>query len=171
MITMSSHTGTHIDAPRHFVEGGATVENLCLETLNGEVFVASVTDVETISAKELELAGLPEGVERLLLKTSNSDLWSLGCGTFQKNFVALTLDGAEWLIRRGVKLVGIDYLSIQRFHDSNETHRVLLGNGVIVVEGLNLAYVEAGSYELLCLPLPIVGAEGAPARVVLRCLT
>jgi len=104
----------------------------------------------------------------LLLKTSNSALWSKKKSVFHENYVALTLDGAEWLVQKRIGLVGIDYLSIQRYRDSNETHRALLNAGILVLEGLDLSEAEEGSYELVCLPLPIVDAEGAPARAILR---
>ncbi|MBE0577393.1 MAG: cyclase family protein [Desulfuromonadales bacterium] len=166
-LSLGSHTGTHIDAPRHFVENGATVDQLSLEVLVGEAYVVECTATREISAEILERLTLPSKVERLLFKTGNSDLWSLGQKAFFEDFAALTLDGAEWLVQKGVTLVGIDYLSIQRFHDSNATHEVLLGAGVVVLEGLNLAGVTQGLYDLTCLPLYVVGAEGAPARAIL----
>jgi len=166
MIRMGSHFGTHIDAPRHFLPNGLTVDQINLEDLIGQVYVAEVLNVKSISADTLELLSLPVGINRLLFKTLNSSLWS-STNEFCKDFVALTLDGVQWLVDFGIKLVGIDYLSIQRFHDSNRTHEKLLGAGIIVLEGLNLAKVQQGYYELTCLPLPVVGAEGAPARVIL----
>lgn len=169
MIRMGAHFGTHIDAPRHFTEDGATIDDLLLEQLNGGVFVASLKGVNAITAEILEKLALADGVQRLLFKTSNSALWAAGKMCFEKDYVALTRDGAEWLVSKGIELVGIDYLSIQRYHDSNETHRILLGHGVVIVEGLDLSAVEQGHYDLLCLPLLVSGAEGAPARVALRC--
>lgn len=167
-VNMGSHVGTHIDAPLHFVKDGTTVEQLPLEHLIGPVHVADVGDVAEISAQTLAGLNLPADIERLLLKTRNSLLWAAGEKIFYEEFAALTLDGAEWLARRAFRLVGIDYLSIQRFHDSNATHAALLGHNIIILEGLNLAGVLPGSYELICLPLPVVGAEGAPVRAVLR---
>lgn len=167
-LKFGSHTGTHIDAPRHFVADGKTVDQIPLEILVGRAYVADCAGVKRISAEFLEKLELPSDVERLLLKTDNSQLWSVDQKKFYEDFSALTLDGAEWLVKRGVKLVGIDYLSIQRFYDSNETHIMLLDAGVIVLEGLNLTSVDQGFYDLTCLPLSVAGAEGAPARAILR---
>ncbi len=169
MLILNSHTGTHIDAPRHFIAGGGTVDQLPLEVLVGPAYVVECPDITEISAEVLERLALPAGTERLLLKTSNSYLWSSGEQVFQNDFAALTLDGARWLVEQRVKLVGIDYLSIQRFNDSNVTHKVLLAAGIVVLEGLSLADVKPGYYELTCLPLKVIGVEGAPARAILRC--
>ncbi len=168
-LLLGSHTGTHIDAPRHFIDGGATIDGLSLDALVGKAYVAECLGVKEISSVVLEGLAMPQDVERLLIKTDNSNLWADENNKFYKDFAALTLDGAEWLMRRGVKLVGIDYLSIQRFHDSNATHEILLGAGVVVLEGLNLADADPGTYDLTCLPLNVVGAEGSPARAILRC--
>lgn len=167
-LNLGSHAGTHIDAPRHFIDDGATVDQLPLETLIGAAYVVECADVKEISGEILENLELPVDVERLLLKTGNSKFWAEGQNRFRADFAALTLDGAEWLVRRGVKLIGIDYLSIQLFHDTNATHRELLKAGVIVLEGLTLVNVHQGFYDLTCLPLHVVGAEGVPARAVLR---
>lgn len=167
-VNMGSHVGTHIDAPLHFVNGGGTVEHLPLENLIGPVQVVDVGDVVEISAQVLAGLNLHVNLDRLLLKTRNSLLWSAGEKVFCEDFSALTLDGAEWLVRRGLRLVGIDYLSIQRFRESNATHITLLQHDIIILEGLNLAAVMPGVYELICLPLLVVGAEGAPVRAVLR---
>jgi arylformamidase len=169
-ICMGAHVGTHIDAPSHFLERGGTIESLPLDVLIGEVYVADVQGVSVITADVLDLLNLPAGLERVLFKTDNACFWAAGDSQFQKDFVALSLDAAEWLVAHGVRLVGIDYLSVQRFHDSNQIHIVLLEAGVIIVEGLNLTKVFPGFYELVCLPLPITGGEAAPARVVLRTL-
>ena len=161
------HVGTHIDAPLHFVPGGKTVEQLTLDVLIGPAWVAYLPDVEAVTAADLSALALPDGTERLLLRTRNSLLWTADERDFQQYFVALTEDAAYWLVERGVRLVGIDYLSVQRFQDGPAVHQILLGAEVVVVEGLNLAAVEAGQYELICLPLKIMGAEGAPARAIL----
>lgn len=166
VLTMGTHVGTHIDAPKHFFDEGVSVDQLKIETLIGEAFVVSIDG--PLSADVLGTIDLPDKVERLLLKTSNSELWRTKQQTFFENYDAITSDGAEWLVGRGIKLVGIDYLSIQQFGDSNLTHKILLAAGVVILEGLNLSAVNDGTYELICLPLSIRGAEGAPARAILR---
>ncbi|HEY5649143.1 MAG TPA: cyclase family protein, partial [Nitrospiria bacterium] len=111
---------------------------------------------------------LSKGAQRLLIRTRNSELWENNDGTFRENFTALTRDAAQWVVDRGIRLVGIDYLSIQRYQDDPETHRILMRAGTVIIEGLDLSGVAAGIYELICLPLRLEGAEGSPARVVLR---
>lgn len=167
-LEMDVHTGTHIDAPRHFVADGATTDEIGLEVLMGPARVASLATADEITRRGLEHLSLPEGTRRLLLRTRNSRLWKAGERNFREDYVALTADAAAWVVERGIQVLGIDYLSIQRFSDGPETHRILLENGVVLLEGLDLSAVDPGLYELLCLPLRLVGAEGAPARVVLR---
>lgn len=160
------HAGTHVDAPWHFLEEGDTVERLSLDAMIGSALVVYLPDVDSISARDL--AGLvPAGTTRLLLRTRNSQLWADKVAEFRPDYVALTPDAAEWIVKEGVRLLGIDYLSVQRYGDSSSTHRILLQKRVVILEGLNLAYVEPGDYDLICLPLYLVGAEGAPARAVL----
>ncbi|MGB3534796.1 MAG: cyclase family protein [Microcoleaceae cyanobacterium] len=161
------HVGTHVDAPWHFVTGGKTIEQLSLDVLMGEAVVAELPDVSAVTAKDLEALDLPQGTQRLLLHTRNSKLWENHVVEFQKDFVALTADAAQWVADRGIRLIGVDYLSVQRYGDSTLTHEILLGAETIVIEGLNLSGVQAGKYHLTCLPLKLVGAEGAPARAVL----
>lgn len=165
-LCLGSHTGTHIDAPHHFKDGGETVERLSLETLIGPALVMDLGDVERmISRKDLEAAGL-ESVKRLLLKTRNSRLWELS--GFEKDYVSLADDAADYLVEVGIGLVGIDYLSVERFKsDTFHVHHKLLGAGVVLLEGINLEAVTPGNYELICLPLKIRGGDGAPARAVL----
>ncbi len=170
-IATGVHIGTHVDAPLHFVKGGSTVERLSLDVLVGPALVVDLPGVEAVTADVLDGLGLPEGVVRLLFRTDNSALWSNMAAGFQEDFVALTADAAEWVVEKGIQLVGVDYLSVQRFHDGPETHQILLGAGVVIVEGMDLRAVTPGPYELICLPLKIVGSEGAPARAVLRPLT
>jgi arylformamidase len=166
-VSCGVHTGTHVDAPLHFVEGGAPIDRLDLDTLMGPAFVADLPGVQAIGPESLARLPMPRGTERLLLRTDNSALWATS-RSFNENFAALTPDGARWVVDAGVKLVGIDYLSIQRFHDPEPwTHRTLLGAAVVILEGLNLAAVEQGTYDLVCLPLLLAGCEGAPARAVL----
>ncbi|MCH9649388.1 MAG: cyclase family protein [Deltaproteobacteria bacterium] len=167
-LAMELHTGTHIDAPRHFVADGATVEDISIDALVGPAWVA-LSDVDgAIGPPELEALDLPAKVDRLLLRTPNSALWAKHPGEFQEDYAALSLEGARWIVDRGIRLFGIDYLSVQRFSDGPETHQVLLKAGVVLLESLNLSAVEPGAYELICLPLALVGTEAAPARAFLR---
>ena len=150
-LDLGVHSGTHVDAPLHFLEGGAAVETLPLDVLVGPCVVV----------EGLSIAAVPAGAERVLFKTPNSRLWERE--QFSEDFVALDGEAAQALVERGVRLVGIDYLSI----GDEEAHRILLGAGVVAVEGLDLREVEPGEYRLVCAPLKLVGAEGAPARVLL----
>ena len=168
MLDMDVHVGTHVDAPCHFIPGAASSEALSLEALIGPAHVALVEDAEVVTPELLSGLGLEPNVERLLLKTRNSELWEKGESEFRSDFVALTADAARWLVDRGIVLIGIDYLSVQRFGDPPLTHEILLRSGMVVLEGLNLAGAEPGRYELICLPLRLVGSDGAPARAVLR---
>ncbi len=162
------HLGTHVDAPYHFLAEGATVETLPLDALTGKAYVVDLTGLEGhITAAALEAAHLPADAERLLFKTRNSRWWARGDTAFHTDFSAFTADAAEYLVARGVRLVGIDYLSIAPYDDPVPTHRILLGAGVVVIETLDLSGVPAGAYTLYCLPLKLVGSEGAPARVIL----
>jgi len=166
LLSMGSHTGTHVDAPAHFIEGGATVEALPLDSLIGPALVAEVGCERLIGRRDLEPLPL-DGQSRLLLKTRNSALWA--AGDFSRDFVALDLEGARYLTERGLRLIGIDYLSIEAFHSpGHPVHRHLLGAGVVILEGLDLGRVAPGVYELVCLPLPVRGIDGAPCRAVLR---
>jgi len=162
------HTGTHVDAPLHFLADGADVTQLALDALIGPAFVAALPDVDTVTARALDALNLPNDTQRLLLRTRNSEGWRRRDREFRTDFVALTADAARWAVARGLRLIGVDYLSVQVFRGDPQTHIVLLQAGVVIVEGLNLAGVTPGSYELICLPLKLAGAEGAPARAVLR---
>lgn len=162
------HTGTHVDAPWHFLEDGSTAEQLPLDTMIGEAFVAYLPEVDVITAETLARLMLPNGTTRLLLHTRNSELWEMGVTEFRKDFVALTSDAAQWLVDQGIRLIGVDYLSVHRYGDGPLIHQILLRAGIIIVEGLNLTGVATGAYELICLPLRLCGADGAPTRAVLR---
>lgn len=167
-LTMSVHSGTHLDAPRHFLRDGATVESLPLEVLIGPAHVVRIPDEATLlDSRVLEDAGIPPDASRVLFKTRNSTLWARGVSEFQTDFAAIPEDGARWLAARGVRLVGIDYLSVAPYRKGTPTHQALLRAGVVIVEGLDLSAVEAGVYDMYCLPLKLAGADGAPARVIL----
>jgi len=166
VLSLGSHTGTHIDPPYHFVEWGLTVEQIPLDVLIGDCFVLDLGDVPVIGTSDLETARIPAGTKRLLFKTRNSFLWK--DSSFRQDFTYLNVDAANWLVDQGVELVGIDYLSIDQFQSpTHSTHHRLLESGIIVVEGLDLGAVAQGIYTLVCLPLKITGGDGAPARTVL----
>jgi len=163
---LSVHSGTHVDAPRHFFDEGPGVEALPLDLLCGRARVIELTTRRAITADELAAHPLVEDV-RVLIKTHNSRLW--GSPAFQTDFIGVTESGAKYLVEHGIKVVGVDYLSVEEFKAPGApAHHALLGGGVVVIEGLNLRDVDAGVYEMFCLPLPAVGSDGAPARVVLR---
>jgi len=167
-LDLSVHNGTHVDAPYHFLGGDtATVDKLSLKTLSGRVYVLHLPDCELITAEVLENAEIPPRTRRLLFRTRNSNYWTENQKVFHTDFVALNPDAAQWLVNRGVKLVGIDYLSIAPFNDGHPTHDVLLKAGVVIVEGLDLSKISQGRYTLHCLPLKLAGSDGAPARVIL----
>ncbi|WP_291728288.1 cyclase family protein [Bernardetia sp.] len=168
-LNIELHTGTHVDAPSHFIKDGKNVEALDLDILIGEAWVAYLPNIKKITAQDLENAGIPKGTTRLLLKTTNSELWKKEpYPKFQTDFVALTKEAAKWVVSRNIRLVGIDYLSIQLYDDGPETHQILLSQEIVIIETLNLNQVEQGKYELICLPLKIKGAEASPARVILK---
>lgn len=166
-MELSVHTGTHVDAPYHFLKKGETVEKLPLKVLTGRAFVVHLPRIELITRQALESADIPPRTRRVLFKTKNSEHWSKNIRAFNPNYVGLDAEAAEYLIRRGVKLVGVDYLSVAPYEDQVPTHEILLKKGVVIVEGLDLSKVSAGRYTLYCLPLKIAGADGAPARAML----
>ena len=167
-LHFGAHTGTHVDAPAHFIAGGRKIDALSLETLIGPARVIRVPDeLNDIDSGFLAECDL-NGVERVLFHTRNSGFWNEG---FRKDFTHLLPEAAEMLVRLGVTLVGTDYLSIEKFHSGHHrTHLTLLSRNVVIVEGLNLSDVPAGDYELICMPLRLAdgAGDGAPARVVLR---
>jgi arylformamidase len=167
-ISMSAHTGTHMDAPLHFVMDGTGIDAMPLDATMGPARVLPIESDQSITRRELQRFE-PRSGERLLFKTSNSRWWRARCRLFMKNFVAIEADAARYLADCGVRTVGVDYLSIGAYKgDGVETHQILLGAGVWVIEGLDLSAVEPGDYELVCLPLRIEGGDGAPARAALR---
>jgi arylformamidase len=167
-LHFGAHTGTHVDAPAHFIEGARKIDALSLEALIGVARVVRVPDdVNEIDSDFLAGCDL-NGVKRILFHTRNSSFWNEG---FRKDYTHLLPEAAAKLVELGVTLVGTDYLSIEKFHSGHHrTHLTLLSQGVIIVEGLNLSDVPAGDYELICLPLRLAegAGDGAPARVVLR---
>lgn len=168
-LSLGAHTGTHIDAPFHFEPDGIGVDALPLDILIGPCRVFDLTGAwEPIGRNALARCDF-RGVSRALFKTTNSDFWAQD--QFQKSFIGLLPEGAAFLVDRGVRLVGIDYLSIEPFQSpGHPTHHILLRNGVVILEGLNLKEVPPGDYELIALPIKVKGADGAPVRAVLRAL-
>ncbi len=166
-IAMSVHTGTHVDAPFHFLSEGSTVEHLPLDLLTGPAYVLDLPGVNVITSSELRDAGIPADTLRLLIRTANSVYWKESGSTFQTGFTGINADGAEFLVNLGVKLIGMDYLSVAPYKQSRPTHEVMLKAGVVIVEGLNLSEILQGYYTLYCLPLKLAGCDGAPARAIL----
>lgn len=167
-MSSSVHIGTHVDAPHHFLNDGRTIEQLSLEALTGSCYVLQLPDgIDAITSEVLERSEITSEMKRILFGTRNSHLWAQGETEFQTDFVAVTDDGADWLVEHGVTLVGVDYLSVAPYGDSVATHKTLLEAGIVIVEGLNLSKVMRGFYDLYCLPLKIAGSDGAPARAIL----
>jgi len=167
-MNMSVHTGTHVDAPYHFIEDGKTVEELPIKDLIGRAYVMHLPESEDLITSELLIeAEIPPRTRRVLIRTRNSNLWAENVANFEKSYVALDEEAAKYLVKRGVKLIGVDYLSVAPFANTEPTHCILLEAGVIIVEGLNLSEVSRGRYNFYCLPLKIAGSDGAPARVIL----
>ena len=170
-LNLGAHTGTHVDAPAHFIEGAAKVESLPLDALIGEACVIEVPEEFHAIDEEFVKKHYVQGSARVLFKTRNSAFWSEPDPQFHTDFTYLDLPAAKWLVEQGIKLVGIDYLSIEKYaSEKHETHLALLSHGVVILEGLNLTGISAGQYELICLPLRLRSnkGDGAPARVVLR---
>lgn len=165
-IHMSLHTGTHIDAPLHFIRGGRPVGAMSLETFAGPALVVHLPRVKEISVADLAKIKIPKNVTRILFKTSNSALWGKE-SQFKKDYVGLTADAAVWLSARNIGLIGVDYLSVAKFDDSVAVHKILLGKGVALLEGIDLSHVKPGNYTLMCLPVKFSAMEAAPVRAVL----
>jgi arylformamidase len=166
-LALGAHTGTHVDAPRHFVEDGAGVETLPLDILVGRALVIHLPRADRITAAVLDKAKIPPRTRRLLIRTRNSLWWQTPGGEFHTDFVGVAADAATWLVEHKVELIGVDYLSVAPWKESYDTHRILLLAGVVVVEGLNLVNIKPGRYDLTCLPLKLIGADGSPARAIL----
>ena len=162
---MSLHSGTHMDAPFHFVPNGATIDALPLDLFIGPALVHAVETDRYIKAEHV--AAIDDGITRVLFKTRNSEL--LKRSTYEPDFVAFSAEAAEALVTKGVKLVGLDYLSIAHAGEEQvPVHRAFLDHGVALLEGVDLSAIEPGPYELICFPLRIRGVDGAPCRAVLR---
>ncbi len=160
------HIGTHIDAPLHFIAGGGDVASLPLSKLCGPAIVVDVPEPRDVRVGDLERAGIRPG-ERVLLRTLNRDLWAKGI--FDEGFFAIDGDAARWLADHDVPTVGVDYLSVDGFHHREKSaHYALLGAGVVIIEGIDLARIRPGRYEMVALPLKIAGSDGSPARVIIR---
>lgn len=169
-LDVSAHTGTHVDAPSHCVPTGHTVDEIPLDALLGPCFVADLTALgagSCIGADDLEAAGIPADTRRLLLKTDNSRRLGSAGSAFFPDYVALENGACEWIVSRGIALVGIDYLSITPERQSLSGHLILLRASTVILEGLDLSGIEPGAGELLCLPLKVSGADGSPARAIL----
>lgn len=161
------HTGTHVDAPVHFIDGAAGIETVAVDVLVGPALVVDARAVDgSFDAAAIESLAIPPGTERLIFRSRNSGLWDEPA--FVTSFSGITEDGARALVDLGVRLVGIDYLSIAPFGDPTPTHVALLSAGVVILEGLDLRAVEPGDYELICLPILIPGSDGGPARAIVR---
>jgi len=166
VLRFGSHTGTHVDAPGHFLRGGSRVDAMPLEGLVGPARVIEVSGGPALGPDELGPHDVARG-ERIILRTSNTPrCWQTDA--FVSDYAYLSLAGAQHLVARGVRTVGIDYLSIAGGDESAATHAALLGAGVVIIEGLRLAEVRAGAHDMICLPLLVAGGDGAPARVLLR---
>jgi arylformamidase len=167
VISMGAHSGTHVDAPIHFVKAGKGVDNIPLDTVVGRARVIEIRDPESIKPEELVGHRIRSG-ERILFKTENSShVWQKS--DFVENFVFISDAAADLLVDRGIRLVGIDYLSVGSYkHGGSYVHKTLLSGGIWIIEGLNLSNVMPGKYDLICLPLRIVAGDGAPARVILK---
>lgn len=170
VLELSAHAGTHVDAPNHFIDGAGGIETVPLRSLVGPAQVVAIPEeVNLVTASVLDGANIPPGTSRLLLETRNSG-WSREPGEFRKDYVACDESAAEWIAVHGIVLLGVDYLSIEPFDADARgypVHRVLLEAGVTIVESLDLAGVEPGTYELAVLPLLVPGSDAAPARAVL----
>ncbi len=165
-LSIGSHTGTHVDSPDHFLDNKITVEQMPVEAMLGPAYVAEFATQTHITIVDLERAGIPSGTTRLLAKTTNGRFWD--DDAFHPEFIGFADESGIWLEERRMVLVGIDYTSIERFHSpTHAVHHALLRKNIVILEGLDLRAVSPGECFLVCAPLPVVGADGAPARVYL----
>jgi arylformamidase len=169
-LELGAHTATHIDAPRHFVPGRKGVDQLDLEVLIGPAFVAEFSADRELTAGDLEAQNIPSGTRRLLCKTKNSQLWRSAEHKFDRDFIGLDASAASWLVERGFRLIGVDYLGVERYEMVNQgapAHHILLSADMVILEGLDLSEVAPGMYQLICLPIKIKNGDGAPSRAIL----
>lgn len=166
-LDMDVHIGTHVESPLHSFADVAAIDQIPLEVFIGKALVAHIPAVKIVTAADLEKLNLPRKPERLLLRTDNSELWEKTEQNFKEDFVGLSVDAAQWIADRKIRVIGNDYLSVANFQQGKEVHEILLKNGVCIIEGLNLCKVDPGEYELICLPLRLMGREAAPARAIL----
>ena len=160
------HTGTHLDAPRHGIANGKTIDQMPLDIAIGPARVIDIKDTRTVRPKDLKQYTFKRG-ERILFKTTNSErCWKTD--NFVEDFVDISPEAAQVLADAGLSLIGLDYLSVRAPASATGTHKILLGAGIWLLEGLNLSAVGAGNYDLICLPLRIVQNDGSPVRAVLR---
>jgi arylformamidase len=170
VVTISDHAGTHVDPPLHFIEGGNTADKLPLQALVGPCVVVAFDGPGHVSGEWLDRAKIPAGIERILFKTRNSERWGDSTAGFTRDFTTINASAARWCVEHGIKLVGIDYLSIEPQGPEKEgypVHKTLLGANVVIIEGLDLRTVGPGQYELVCAPIKLLNGDGAPARVFL----
>lgn len=167
LMNMGVHTGTHVDAPLHFLTDGNGVESLPLNILTGRAYVLNLPDADIITASVLKQSSIPTETNRLIIKTRNSQYWAHKDPVFRTDFVGISSDAAEFLLELGIKLIGVDYLSVAPYKQSRPTHEILLKSDIVIVEGLDLSNITQGQYTLYCLPLKIAGCDGAPARAIL----
>ena len=167
-LEMGVHTGTHIDAPYHFINDGDTTDSIPLNNLIGTCLVIEINTEMKIQINDLKGYNIHD-YKRILLKTPNSALWESDVKDFSTNFVALSIQAANYLVEAGISLIGIDYLSIESFGVvEHAVHKILLKNKITILEGLDLSKIMPGIYDLICLPIKLVGSDGAPARVILK---
>jgi len=167
-LKMSLHNGSHIDAPLHLIRDGKSIDKIPLNILIGSCYVLEIEEkVDQIDASVLENMKIPKNVTRLLLKSRNSHYWKEKDHKFHEDYCGVTTDGARFLVKRGIQLVGIDYLSISPLVEVDPPHIELLSNDVVILETIDLSGVDPGWYDLFCLPLKIIDVEGAPVRAIL----
>jgi len=167
LMKASVHSGTHVDAPSHYLPEGKTVDQIPLSVFVGDVFVVECLGVSTVQSEDLERADIPIEAKRLLVKTNNSEVWKNEPQIFKKDFVALSVSAAQWVTKRGIRLVGIDYFSIESHEGEGNVHRALLEENVAILESLNLEAAYTGWYELCAVPQKLIGPESAPVRAIL----
>jgi arylformamidase len=170
LVTFANHSGTHVDPPVHFIDGASTVDELPLDALVGPCRILEFREAGHVSGAWLEAAAVPPGTERILFKTRNSERWQDPTAPFTRDFAAIDASAARWCVDHGMKLIGVDYLSIEPQGPQKQgypVHNTLLRANVVIVEGLDLRAVGQGDYELVCAPIKFHRGDGAPARVFL----